>query len=124
MHYNLVLYADRDNSCDNNLTSLVPHAVRDNDDVSVLRVRLQTQCDQLVGAASLCDDHKALLCALGHVKPAVNKLSATATQSVAGETVTAASAPQVPILTRPAPPKKIKRAAEQPEDKLLHMTVV
>ena len=68
-----------DDSCDNNLTSLVPHAIQaDNDDVSVLRVRLQTQCDQLVGAASLCDDRKALLCALGHVKSATAAMQALA----------------------------------------------
>ena len=50
----------------------------------------------------------------------VEETAGCSTQSAAGETVTAASATQVPILTVPAPPKKIKRAAEQPEDKLLH----
>ena len=51
----------------------------------------------------------------------VEETTGCSTQSAAGETVTAASAPQVPILTVPAPPKKIKRAAdaEQPEDKLV-----
>ena len=50
----------------------------------------------------------------------VEETTGYSTQSAAGETVTAASATQVSILTVPAPPKKIKRAQEQPEDKLLH----
>ena len=45
----------------------------------------------------------------------VEETTGCSTQSAA-----AASAPQVSILTVPAPPKKIKRAPEQPEDKLLH----
>ena len=63
-----------------NLASVIPNVVQDGvstaDEISAVRLRLMSKCEQVMGIAGVCDSRKALVCALSHINAAHASLRA------------------------------------------------